>query len=177
MTAIKLSKEHAAIIDAFKAFNTNVKAQNLRKVQELTLMLSDKRVYEMMNAQGVTARDFDVALYTSEKAIKMMHALTRDHVNVDDLEYNTFCAVKSVINAISANETFTREDARCIIFADAAKKRAHVYVRARAISADAQVNYTFSAIKMMKLIDSATLKARECTLLTLATEKLKEVAK
>lgn len=173
MTTLK--KEHAALIDAFKAFNSNVAANNQRKVSDCAQMLADEKVFALVKSQEIKAQDFNVALYTAEKAIKMFHAMTRDTIDARNFELNTFCAMRTAQLALAVGETVTVADMNAAIVDKKATARAHVYRRNAFIAAQAQVNYSHAALRLMKVIDSATLKARDCEALQLFAKVSKDM--
>lgn len=164
--------------DAFVSFNMNVKANNQKKVAKIATMLRDAEVVKMLNAQKIVADDFNVALYTTEKVVEMIFALTRKTFDASALEINTTSALKSLLNAQKIDETLTKQDVYASIMIDAKDARAHVYQRKTRIASEAQVNYTFAALRLMNVassVNNTTLKAKDCKLLKLASEKLDQV--
>ena len=158
-------------------FNRDVSANNQKKVQKCIAQSNDSKVAAMLAAQNISADDFNVALYTTEKALNAMHALTRDTFSAADIETNIACALKSLINAKNANETLTRADVYDIIMSDAKTARAHVYQRKTRIASKAQVDYTFAALRLLKVADLTAkdaLRAKDCDLLALAEKHLKD---
>lgn len=172
----KMSKVNK-VAENIKLFNRDVSANNQKKVQKCVSQVSDSKVAAMLAAQNISADDFNVALYTTEKALNAMHALTRDTFSAADIETNIACALKSLINAKAANETLTRADVYDMIMSDAKTARAHVYQRKTRIASKAQVDYTFAALRMLKVADVVAkdaLRARDCDLLALAEKHLKD---
>ena len=160
---------------AIITFNANVATNNQKKVQKLVSLLNDSAVIAMLNAQNVEAHDLNVALYSAEKAIKFIYAVTRKDCNASDFEVNTTSAVKSLLNAQAIDETITRADVHDMIMIDAKTARDHVYQRKVKIDSKAQVDYTFAALQLMKVIDRASNKAIECELMTVAKKALANV--
>ena len=161
--------------NAIITFNANVAANNQKKVQKLVSILNDKAVIQMLNAQKVEASDLNIALYSAEKAIKFVYAVTRKDCNASDFEVNTTSAIKSLLNAQAIDETITRADIHDMIMIDAKTARDHVYQRKNKIDSKAQVDYTFSALQLLKVIDRASNKAIDCELMQLSKVALKEV--
>lgn len=161
--------------DAIVSFNLNVATNNQKKVAKLVALLNDKTVVAMLNAQNVEAHDLNIALYSAEKAIKFVYAVTRKDCNASDFEVNTTSAIKSLLNAQAIDETVTRADIHDMIMIDAKTSRDHIYARKNKIDSKAQVDYTFAALQLLKVIDRASNKAIDCELMTVAKVALKDV--
>lgn len=156
--------------DSINAIAANVKsAKNKKDAQALILKVVDKKTLAMLKAQKVDASDFS-DLYTVTRVVKFFNELSNDKKVTDK---NMFVAVKTLINASAIDETVTRVDLQhAITDIKSDKARAHVYKRATQIDADRQVQMTFAALKISKMLNAATLKANDCKALTLAKEKL-----
>ena len=166
----------AAAAQVRKHFADVESARNKKMRDEIALALTtDKNVQRLFIAQSVNVAEL-TDLYNVHRVIRFFKEISADTFDVAKCDENMTVVVKTLINAKAIDETVTKADVEDAIIRKNENARKHVYQRKVKISEARQVQMCLSAIKLANLQDRATLKARDCEALKIATEKLKDIA-
>lgn len=148
------------------AINSNVEAvkdRNKTKVAKLAMLVRDDAVNEMLNKSNIDAKRFaDRALYATEKCVKIVYAVTRETVNVADLNANAFATIKTALLAMKAETTFSKLDVEASLSKDVkrAKDAKNAIYTRDAILSDAtlaaQSQQCVDMLKTLQLVEETT---------------------
>lgn len=144
---------------AIRANAESVKENNKKKADSLVLRVSDKACFAMLNKNKIDAQRFETrAFYATEKCVKIVYNVTRDVIDMSDVNDNAFAAIKTLIVAKAAKHNVTKDMLCATLTSDFKldeKLAAFVYRRKALLSAatlNAQSQQVIDMIKTLKLV-------------------------
>lgn len=145
--------------NAVKSHADKVSARNQSKVQKVALRAADKAVIDMLTSANVSAARFaDRALYATEKAVNIVHAVTRDTADASAVNANMNATLRTLLNAAKADVTVTKADIEAALSSDvqvAKDKKNIVFRRKQIMSANtlaAQSQQCVDVIKTLNIV-------------------------
>ena len=163
-----------------------VKPRNKAKAAKLQTMAKDKAVIAMLKANNVDPDRFENrALYATEKCVKIVHAVTRETVDISALNANAFATIKSAILAQKAGMTLTKRDIECSLSKDQVvptERQAIVFRRDGILSPNTLAAQSQQCVDMLKTLGLVEEKAKneftikDTPMMATFTEKFAELA-
>lgn len=145
--------------NAVKSHADKVSARNQSKVAKIATRAADESVVAMLTSANVDATRFAArALYATEKAVNVVHAITRDTADASALNENMSATLRTLINAARANMTITKADIEAALSSDVAvakDKKNIVFRRKQIMSANTLAAQSQQCVDVIKTLNIA----------------------